>query len=211
MERSSRCERRSGSLATASIATSVTSSPSEGSDRCARNAGTGMEAAGTVMSASFSCRCAESSGNGRYVAQPASSADDSTHAMFLARIRRACRQPLSARLSSILIPPSCQGRLTDPVRALNLDVKQALHGAILARGAMSVKRMVDWPRWQRWAALGASACLYALACWLLIRGSTAGVVLGLLAFGISMPLLSYSSRAVINERNREIEIGRAHV
>lgn len=70
---------------------------------------------------------------------------------------------------------------------------------------MSVKRMVDWPRWQRWAALGASACLYALACWLLIRGSTAGVVLGLLAFGISMPLLSYSSRAVINERNREID------
>ncbi len=87
-----------------------------------------------------------------------------------------------------------------------LDSEGRGHAGDTAVAKMAIQRMNEWPAWQRWSLWLLGWVLYAGSFWLLFvsaavgsRGvALAGICLGLL-------VLTYSSKAVLNERIRHLD------
>jgi len=62
--------------------------------------------------------------------------------------------------------------------------------------------MAAWPRWQRWLALILSYGLMAAGFGLVVQHNAAVRLLGLVVFGVSMPLVIHVGRAMMRERTR---------
>lgn len=80
-----------------------------------------------------------------------------------------------------------------------------------ARGTLAVAktalgRMDEWLAWQRWGAWLLAWVLYVGAFWLLLATENLAVrVVALIVLGAGMLVLTYSSKAVLNERIRRID------
>lgn len=80
-----------------------------------------------------------------------------------------------------------------------------------ARGTLAVAkttlaRMDQWPAWSRWGAWLLAWVLYVGAFWLLLStGNLAIRVVALVVLCLGLLVLTYSSKAVLNERVRRID------
>lgn len=71
---------------------------------------------------------------------------------------------------------------------------------------VTIARMDQWPVWQRWGIWLAGWVLYLGSFWwLFVAGGLATRGLALVGICVGLVLLSYSSRAVLNERMRGID------
>lgn len=67
-------------------------------------------------------------------------------------------------------------------------------------------RMDEWPAWQRWGAWLFAWVLYVGAFWLLFATENlAARVVALVVLSVGLLVLTYSSKAVLNERIRRID------
>ncbi|MBS0432426.1 MAG: hypothetical protein JSS21_08510 [Proteobacteria bacterium] len=72
--------------------------------------------------------------------------------------------------------------------------------------------MEEWPAWQRWGTWLFGWVLYAGAFWMLFVTANVAVRIAALAgIGAGLLVLTYSSRAVLNERVRKIDRWQLHV
>jgi hypothetical protein len=80
-----------------------------------------------------------------------------------------------------------------------------------ARGTRAVAktafgRMDEWPAWQRWGTWLLAWVLYVGAFWLLLTTERLAIrAIALVVLGIGLLVLTYSSKAVLNERIRRID------
>jgi hypothetical protein len=66
--------------------------------------------------------------------------------------------------------------------------------------------MDEWPAWQRWSTWLLAWVLYVGAFWLLLTTERLATrVIALVVLGIGLLVLTYSSKAVLNERIRRID------
>lgn len=74
------------------------------------------------------------------------------------------------------------------------------------RGTTTMTRMDEWPAWQRWGLWLAGWILYLGSFWLLFATDHAAVqVTALAPMCLGLLALTYASRAVLNERVRNID------
>lgn len=74
------------------------------------------------------------------------------------------------------------------------------------RGTMVMARMDEWSAWQRWSIWLLGWVLYAGAFWLLfVAGNLPLRIVGLAGLCAGLVVLTYSSKAVLNERMRKID------
>ena len=80
------------------------------------------------------------------------------------------------------------------------------------RGTMTMARMDEWAPWQRWVVWLLGWALYAGACWLLLASENAAArIVALVGLCASLLVLTYSSKAVLNERVRSIDRRQLHM
>lgn len=73
-------------------------------------------------------------------------------------------------------------------------------------------RMDEWAPWQRWVVWLLGWALYAGACWLLLASENAAArIVALVGLCASLLVLTYSSKAVLNERVRSIDRRQLHM
>lgn len=73
-------------------------------------------------------------------------------------------------------------------------------------------RMNEWAAWQRWSVWLVGWVLYAGAFWMLLANENVAVrAIGLLGVCAGLWVLTYSSKAVLNERVRKIDRWQLHV
>jgi hypothetical protein len=66
--------------------------------------------------------------------------------------------------------------------------------------------MDEWPAWQRWGTWLLAWVLYVGAFWLLLTTESLAIrVVALVVLGVGLLVLTYSSKAVLNERIRRID------
>jgi hypothetical protein len=66
--------------------------------------------------------------------------------------------------------------------------------------------MDEWPAWQRWGTWLLAWVLYVGAFWLLLTTERLAIrAIALVVLGIGLLVLTYSSKAVLNERIRRID------
>lgn len=76
----------------------------------------------------------------------------------------------------------------------------------LAVAKTAMQRMDEWPAWQRWSLWLLGWILYIGSFWLLfVSGTLALRVAALVGICLGLLVLSYSSKAVLNERVRRID------
>lgn len=74
------------------------------------------------------------------------------------------------------------------------------------RGTMAMARMDEWSAWQRWGVWLLGWALYAGAFWLVFAApSLPWRILALAGICAGLVVLTYSSKAVLNERIRKID------
>lgn len=77
---------------------------------------------------------------------------------------------------------------------------------MITRGTTAMARMDEWSAWQRWGVWLLGWVLYVGAFWLLLTSESLALrIVALIAVCAGLLVLTYSSKAVLNERMRKID------
>ncbi|HEX5352800.1 MAG TPA: hypothetical protein VFW60_01845 [Rhodanobacteraceae bacterium] len=73
-------------------------------------------------------------------------------------------------------------------------------------GTWGIRKMDEWPTWQRWGTWLLGCALYAGSFWVLFANDGLGIrVVALVGLCVGLLVLTYASRAVLNERMRTVD------